>query len=121
MTFFLESTNCTYDLQFGFRQKHSTNHALLSMTQQIKDIIDKGNLAIGVFIDFQKAFGTVSHKILLRKFKYYGIRGITNTWFLSYLSNRHQFVSIWDTNPDIKQIEHGEPQGSVLGSLLSHV
>ena len=35
---FLETNKCIYDLQFGFRQKHSTNHALLSMTQQIKDI-----------------------------------------------------------------------------------
>ena len=40
---FLEKNKCIYDLQFGFRQHHSTNHALLSMTQQIRDIIDKGN------------------------------------------------------------------------------
>ena len=65
---FLESNNCIYDLQFGFRQKYSTNHALLSMTQEIRDTIDKGNLAIGVFVDFQKSFDTVNRKILLRKF-----------------------------------------------------
>ena len=46
---FLEKNKCIYDLQFGFRQNHSTNHALLSMTQEIKDTIEKGNLAIGVF------------------------------------------------------------------------
>ena len=48
-----------YDPRCGCRQKHSTNLALLSMTQQIKDIIDKGNLVIGVFKEFQKAFDTV--------------------------------------------------------------
>ena len=115
---FLESNKCIYDLQFGFRQKHSTNHALLSMTQQIKDIIDKGNIAVGVFVDFQKAFDTVNHKILLQKLEHYGIRGIANKWFSSYLFNRQQYVSIGSTNSDTKPVAHGVPQGSVLGPLL---
>ena len=71
---FLESNKCIYDLQFGFRKKHSTNHALLNMTQQIKETMDKGNIAIGVFVDFQKAFDTVNHKILLSKLEHYGVR-----------------------------------------------
>ena len=59
---FLETNKCIYDLQFGFRQKHSTNHALLSMTQEIKETIDKGNVAVGVFVDFQKALDKVNKK-----------------------------------------------------------
>ena len=69
---FYESNKCIYDLQFGFKQNYSTNHALLSMTQQIRNTIDKGNIAIGVFVDFQKAFDTVNHEILQRKLKHYG-------------------------------------------------
>ena len=115
---FLESKKCIYDLQFGFRQKHSTNHALLSMTQQIKETIDKGNIAVGVFVDFQKAFDTVNHKILLKKLEHYGIRGVANDWFSSYLSNRQQYVSIGNVKSDVRSIAHGVPQGSVLGPLL---
>ena len=115
---FLESNKCIYDFQFGFRQKHSTNHALLSMTQEIRDIIDKGDLAIGVFVDFQKAFDTVNHKILLRKLEHYGICGIANKWFSSYLSKRKQMVSIGGATSSTRDIEHGVPQGSVLGPLL---
>ena len=62
----LETNERKYDLHFGFRQKHPTNHALLSITQQIKDIVDKGNIAVGVFVDFQKAFDTEITKFFYR-------------------------------------------------------
>ena len=64
------------------------------MTQEIKDTIDKGKLAIGVFVDFQKAFDTVNHQILLNKLNHYGVRGLANDWFKSYLTERRQCVSI---------------------------
>ena len=115
---FLENNKSLYELQFGFRKKHSTNHALLSMLQEIRESIDIGKFAIGVFVDFQKAFDTVNHAILLRKLEHYGIRGITNNWFSSYLNKRKQFVTISNTNSDLKYINHGVPQGSVLGPLL---
>ena len=115
---FLEKNKCIYDLQFGFRQNHSTNHALLSMTQEIKDTIEKGNLAIGVFVDFQKAFDTVNHQILLRKLQHYGIRGTSNAWFESYLMKRRQSVAINGTMSETAFTKHGVPQGSVLGPLL---
>ena len=70
---FLEQNNCIYDLQFGFRVLHSTNHALISISEQIKSSLDKNNFACGVFLDFQKAFDTVNHKILLSKLSHYDI------------------------------------------------
>ena len=115
---FLELHNCIYDLQFGFREKHSTNHALMSMVQQIRDAMDEGNTAIGVFVDFQKAFDTVNHNILIRKLEHYGIRGTPKNWFKSYLTERKQYVSIDGADSNHASIKHGVPQGSVLGPLL---
>ena len=66
----------------------------------------------------QKAFDTVDHKILLQKLEYYGIRGVCNDWFKSYLSDRKQFVSINGYNSDLMPVYCGVPQGSVLGALL---
>ena len=91
---FLEKENIIYNNQFGFRPKHSTNHALISITEQIRETLDSGQYACGIFIDFKKAFDTVNHNILLKKLDRYGIRGIALDWFKSYLSNRLQFVSI---------------------------
>ena len=67
---------------------------LLSLTEMIRGALDEGNFACGIFIDLQKAFDTVDHQILLKKVEYYGIRGLANNWFRSYLTNRQQLVSI---------------------------
>ena len=115
---FLEKHKCIYNLQFGFRAKHSTNHALIDITESIRAALDKGKMAGGVFVDLQKAFDTVNHEILIYKLNYYGIRGKINNWFRSYLTNRVQYVSILGYNSGIKYMKHGVPQGSVLGPLL---
>ena len=92
---FLESHNAIYEHRYGFRKQHSTNHALINITDKIRDALDKNLLAVGVFIDFQKAFDTVNHDILTKKLENYGIRGCINNWFQSYLNNRKQYVSKW--------------------------
>ena len=115
---FLNTYNCLSELQFGFRAKHSTSHALVSITETIREALDTGNFACGVFIDLQKAFDTVDHDILISKLKFYGIRGITNNWFTSYLDNRKQFVTINGFQSLLKNVNLGVPQGSVLGPLL---
>ena len=115
---FLEKFNILYKNQFGFRSKHSTSHALISLIEYIKKELDSGKLVCGIFIDLQKAFDTVDHEILLSKLDYYGIRDICKDWFASYLKNRHQFVSLGNYQSDLKLIKCGVPQGSNLGPLL---
>ena len=115
---YLEIYNLLYEKQFGFRKKHSTNHALISITEQIREALDNKKVATGIFVDFQKAFDTVNHNILLSKLDHYGIRGNVNNWFKSYLIGRKQYVSINGFKSKESTINHGVPQGSVLGPLL---
>ena len=56
---FLETNDVLHNLQFVFRQKHLTSHALISLTEKIKQTIDKRSLTCGVFIDLKNAFDTV--------------------------------------------------------------
>ena len=114
----MEYFQCIYSLQFGFRKKHSTNHALIDITETIRQALDNKKFACGIFVDLQKAFDTVNHDILIAKLEHYGIRGSANDWFSSYLTNRSQFVSILGFDSSNKPIVHGVPQGSVLGPLL---
>ena len=46
---FLEKYNCLYKKQFGFRNSHSTNHALISITEKIRESLDNNEYSCGVF------------------------------------------------------------------------
>ena len=101
---FLEINNLIYSLQFGFGQKHSTSHVFIHLTDKIREQLDKGNFACGNFVDFQKAFDTANHQILIQKLNYYGIRRTANNWFPSYLHNRTQFININSIDSDANAI-----------------
>ena len=115
---YLTKNKMIYSKQFGFRSNYSTNHALISLTEQIRSLLDGGHYVCGIFVDLEKAFDTVDHKILCEKLNHYGLRGNINKLIHSYLTNRKQYVSLNGFDSEIRNIECGVPQGSSLGPLL---
>ena len=61
LTNFLRKNKVLFSYQFGFRNNHPTDHTLISLTEMIRNALDNGNFACGVFMDLQKAFDTVNH------------------------------------------------------------
>ena len=65
---FFSDNNLIYPLQFGFGQKYSTAHALISLTENRKKKklkkkkIGEGNIGCGIFVDMQKGFDTTCIK-----------------------------------------------------------
>ena len=117
LTNFIEKHELIYSKQFGFRRNHSTVQAVLSITDKLQTAIDVQEDSCGIFLDFSKAFYTINHKILISKLEDYGIRSLAKKWFCSCLSNRKQFVTINDCKSDLREIDCGVPQDSVLGPL----
>ena len=115
---YLTSKSILCPHQYGFRKGLSTFDALNSMTSDIFAALDKHKSVIGVFVDFQKAFDTVPHELLLKKLSHYGIRGCILKWFESYLSDRTQ-RTIYEGSQSLPlPVTYGVPQGSVLGPIL---
>ena len=115
---FLNKYNCLYKKQFGFRNSHSTNHASITITETIREALDRDEYSCGVFLDFHNAFGTVNHKNLIGKLNHYSIRGLSLDWFKSCLTNRQQETSIKGIFSDSLTVSYGVPQESILGPLL---
>ena len=115
---FINKHKILYQYQFGFRNNHSANMALVILIDRIAEAIEKGELVVGVFLDFQKAFDTVNHSILLSKLHRYGIRGTAQLWFRDYLSQRQQYVLFSNAESEKSTVKCGVPQGSILGPLL---
>ena len=81
----LSENSILYEKQFGFQTSHSTEHAILLLVNQLHQSFDESKFTLGIFIDLSKAFDTVDHKILTKRFQLYGIKDCKLRWFESYL------------------------------------
>ena len=115
---FINKHNILYAFQFGCITMHSPNLALIILVDRISKALENGDFVLGLFLDFSKAFDTVSHSILYKKLESYGVRGLALKWFKSYLSEREQYVEYNNVHSGKDKIICGVPQGSILGPLL---
>jgi len=104
--------------QFGFLPGRSTTQQLLLYLNDIYQATSQGHQTDSIYLDFRKAFDSVSHSKLLVKLSYYGITGNLWNWFNNYLHNRLQCVKICSSISNLLPVLSGVPQGSILGPIL---
>ena len=117
----LENNNILTNNQYGFREGRSTTAAVLSLTDFVLESFDNKKHAVGVFLDLTKAFETVKHDILLDKLALMGVNGRAYQWFLSYLSDRKQYINYLNQNSSLLTLSMSIPQGSIMGPFLFNV
>ena len=117
---YLNANKLLYEHQYGFRSGHSTIHPIIHLLNHCSEATNKPNpdYTLAIFCDLSKAFDVIDHRILLHKLSAYGIRGLVNKWFASYLTDRCQYVHFETKSSSRQVISCGVPQGSILGTLL---
>ena len=90
----------------------------MDIINAIQNNIDNKLFSCGIIIDLKKAFDTVNHDILLQKLEHYGIKGIVNDWFFSYLHDRTQTTHVGSNISNKENIPCGVPQGSRTSAFL---
>lgn len=116
---FINSKKLLSPHQTGFRSGHSTNTALLAVTNEISEAIESSNVSVLVLLDLKKAFDLVDHSILLVKLSdTFNFSPRSVKFIRSFLTHRLQAVKIGDECSSLSEVTSGVPQGGIISTLL---
>uniref|UniRef100_A0A8C6MJ04 Reverse transcriptase domain-containing protein n=1 Tax=Nothobranchius furzeri TaxID=105023 RepID=A0A8C6MJ04_NOTFU len=115
----LNTNDLFEEFQSGFREYHSTETALVRVTNYILMASGKNLVSVLVLLDLSAAFDTVDYDVLVEKLEHVvEIKGTALGWFKSYLSDRFHFVNEHDKSSSYSRVTCRAPQGSVLGPIF---
>src|SRR5208282_3689756 len=106
-------------MQSAYQAGHSTETALLKVTDDIYRSLDNGSFVASVSLDISAAFDSIDHDILIdRLSSEFNVRDTALAWIRSYNTNRYSFVKVGQAISAHSMCSSGVAQGSVLGGLL---
>ncbi len=111
-----KENNLQEQLQSADQQFHSTDTALIKVTNDILMAINQQKVVLLVLIDLSAVFDTIDYTIVLKRLSnWIGIKRNSLKWFQSYMSDRYQYVKVEGQSSRSVPLNHGVQQGSSLG------
>ena len=102
----------------AFRTGYSCQDTLLVLT---KKAIKEHQSAGAILMDLSKVFDCMPHKLLIAKFKAYGLEDLSIQLVTSYLEGRKQRVRVSNERSEWADIIKGVPQESILGPIFFYI
>ena len=114
---YLENHHILHQVQHGFCSKRSCCSASLELSNWLSAAKNDRLFSILGALDYTRAFVTIDHDILIRKFMSYFGKS-TVAWFASYLYKRQHYVLFNGVCWELLPASNGVPLGSVMGPTL---
>ena len=118
----MQHVNCNKLLSYfqsAYRPHHSTEIALLKVTNDLLSVMDDGKISVLVLLNLSAAFDTTDHEILPHRLhNVFGFGHTVLSWIQSYLENQTQTVVVHGKHSTPASLRYGVPQQSVLGPIL---